>query len=140
MVFCASPVLCVTLGLPITSNFCQVSWQLTRMLKVYLTWKFDILLVKTLRRVPRSFATNVPLCFTLPLYNSSLVIFICGKQLNNGGLIWSYNGSQNIWDFRENPWNFETTSDLLSSIRSLRMEEFERASFNVDLRLWTFVS
>ena len=40
-----------------------------------------------------------------------------------------YNQGKNIWDFRENPWNFEATNDLLSSIRSLRMEEFQQASF-----------
>ena len=51
-----------------------------------------------------------------------------------------YNHGQNIWDFRENPWNFETTRDLLASIMSLRIEEFQRASFKIDLRLWTFVS
>ena len=45
-----------------------------------------------------------------------------------------YNQGQNILDFRENPWNIETTSDLLSSITSLRVEEFQRASFNIDLR------
>ena len=47
-----------------------------------------------------------------------------------------YNHGQNIWDFRENPWNFETTRDLLSTITSLRMEEFQWASFNIDLRLF----
>ena len=36
-----------------------------------------------------------------------------------------HNGSQNIWDFRKNPWNFGATSVLLSSITSLRMEEFQ---------------
>ena len=36
-----------------------------------------------------------------------------------------YNHGQNILDFRENPWNFETTSDLVSSIKLLRMEEFQ---------------
>ena len=37
-----------------------------------------------------------------------------------------YNQGKNIWNFRENPWNFGATSVLLSSVMSLRM----RRSFN----------
>ena len=60
-------------------------------------------------------------------------------RTHNNKLFYFYNDSQNIWDFRKNPWNFETWSDLLSSIKSLRMEEIQRASFNIDLRLaWDF--